>query len=163
MGRLLTSEYNSVMKCSVLDAILCPDTCGVMKKWYRWLLIVQKTWIISTAILGDPLCRVFVCMTFRSILNCVCPAVRSPVCGLWSFASCFMVPAGSPSRGGNVTVNVKDINQPSLPTPFYFVLVSICVFMALSTVLVLYSTVLVLSSPRADLHVVGMLRLMFLT
>ena len=39
-----------------------------------------------------------------------------------------LVPTGSPSRGGDVTVNVKDINQPSLPTPFY------SVFMALSTV-----------------------------
>ena len=39
-----------------------------------------------------------------------------------------------PSRGGDVTVNVKDINQQGLPTPFYSVLVSISVFMALSTV-----------------------------
>ena len=30
------------------------------------------------------------------------------------------VPVGSPSRGGDVTVYVFDINQPSLPTPFYF-------------------------------------------
>ena len=30
------------------------------------------------------------------------------------------VPAGSPSRGGDVTVYVFDINQPSLPTPFLF-------------------------------------------
>ena len=44
------------------------------------------------------------------------------------------VPAGSPSRGGDVTVYVKDINQPSLPTPFYSVLVSVSVFVALSTV-----------------------------
>ena len=44
------------------------------------------------------------------------------------------VPAGSPSRGGNVAVYVFDINQRSLPTPFYSVLVSISVFMALSTV-----------------------------
>ena len=44
------------------------------------------------------------------------------------------VPAGSPSRGGDVAVYVFDINQPSLPTPFYSVLVSICVFMAHSTV-----------------------------
>ena len=44
------------------------------------------------------------------------------------------VPAGSPSRGGDVTVHVCDINQPSLPTPFYSVLVSISVFMVLSTV-----------------------------
>ena len=44
------------------------------------------------------------------------------------------VPVGSPSRGGDVTVYVCDINQPSLPTSFYSVLVSISVFMALSTV-----------------------------
>ena len=41
---------------------------------------------------------------------------------------------GLPSRGGDVTVYVKDINLPSLPTTFYSVLVSIFVFMALSTV-----------------------------
>ena len=44
-----------------------------------------------------------------------------------------MVPAGSPSRGGDVT-SMFDINQPSLPTPFYFVLVSFSVSMALLTV-----------------------------
>ena len=44
------------------------------------------------------------------------------------------VPAGSPSRGGNVAVYVCDINQPSLPTSFHSVLVSVSVFMALSTV-----------------------------
>ena len=42
--------------------------------------------------------------------------------------------AGSPSYGGNVAVYVFDINQLSLPTPFYSVLVSISVFVALSTV-----------------------------
>ena len=41
------------------------------------------------------------------------------------------VSAGSPSRGGDVVVFVFDINQPSLPTPFYSVLVSVSVFMAL--------------------------------
>ena len=45
-----------------------------------------------------------------------------------------MVPTGSPSRGGDVAVYVFDINQPSLPTPFYSALVSVSVFMALSTV-----------------------------
>ena len=44
------------------------------------------------------------------------------------------VRAGSPSRGGDVTVYVFDINQPSLPTPFYSVLASISVFTAVSTV-----------------------------
>ena len=43
------------------------------------------------------------------------------------------VPTGSPSRGGDVAVYVFDINQPSLPTPFCSVLVSISVFMPLST------------------------------
>ena len=42
---------------------------------------------------------------------------------------------GSPLRGGNVVVYVKDINQPSLPTFFEnSVLVSISVFLDLSTV-----------------------------
>ena len=44
------------------------------------------------------------------------------------------VPAGSPSRGGDVAIYVFDVNQPSLPTPFHSVLESISVFMALSTV-----------------------------
>ena len=41
-------------------------------------------------------------------------------------------PAGSPYGGGDVKVYVFDINQPSSPTPFYSVLVSISVLMALS-------------------------------
>ena len=40
---------------------------------------------------------------------------------------------GSPSRGGNVAVYVLDVNQLILPTPFYSVLASVSVFMALST------------------------------
>ena len=39
-----------------------------------------------------------------------------------------------PSRGGDVAVYVCDINQPSLPTPFYSGLVSVSVLMVLSTV-----------------------------
>ena len=45
-----------------------------------------------------------------------------------------VVPTGSPSRGGDVAVYAFDINQPSLPTPFYSILVSASVFKALSTV-----------------------------
>ena len=44
-----------------------------------------------------------------------------------------LVPAGSPSRGGDVAVYVFDMDQPSLPTHFYSVLESVSVFMALST------------------------------
>ena len=36
--------------------------------------------------------------------------------------------------GGDVTVHALHINQLSLPTPFYYALVSISVFMALSSV-----------------------------
>ena len=47
----------------------------------------------------------------------------------------YSVPAGSPSRGEDVAVYVvDDIGQPSLPTPFYSFLVSISVFLVLSTV-----------------------------
>ena len=38
------------------------------------------------------------------------------------------VPAGSPSHGEDVVVYVKDINQPSLPTPFVLFL---CLFLSL--------------------------------
>ena len=41
---------------------------------------------------------------------------------------------GSPARVGDVAVYVFDISQSSLPTPFYSELVSISVFVALSTV-----------------------------
>ena len=44
------------------------------------------------------------------------------------------VPAGSPSHDRNVAVYVFDIYQRSLPILFHSVLVSISVFMALSTV-----------------------------
>ena len=40
----------------------------------------------------------------------------------------------SPSSGGDAAVHVLDGSQPSLPTPFYSVLVSVSVFMALSSV-----------------------------
>ena len=58
--------------------------------------------------------------------------------GLMNFTSpwcCLrLVPVGLPSRGGDVAVYVFDLNQSSLPTPFYSVLAFISVFMALSTV-----------------------------
>ena len=45
-----------------------------------------------------------------------------------------VVPTDSLSCGGNVAVCVSGINQPSWPTPFYSVLVSVSAFMALSAV-----------------------------
>ena len=38
---------------------------------------------------------------------------------------------GSPSHGGDVAAYVFDISQPSLPTPFHSVLVSVSVFIAI--------------------------------
>ena len=55
-------------------------------------------------------------------------------CDVTDTSFCLSVPVGSPSRGGDVMVYVKEITQPSLPTPFYSVLVSVSVFMALPTV-----------------------------
>ena len=67
--------------------------------------------------------------------------IRARVCFSFSlslFVSLYLsvsVPTGSPSRGGNVAVYVIDRNQPSLPTPFYSLLVSVSVFMTVSTAL----------------------------
>ena len=69
-----------------------------------------------------------------------CPLSHSLLLVL--FLPYWWVPTGSPSRGGDVIVYVKDIKQPSLPTPFHSVPVSVSVFMALSAVF--YST----NSPR---------------
>ena len=43
-------------------------------------------------------------------------------------------PHGCTFSGGDVVGYVKDIHKPSLPTPFYSLLVSISIFMVLSTV-----------------------------
>ena len=44
------------------------------------------------------------------------------------------VPTGSPSRCGDVAISVFEIMHPSFSTPFYSVLVSVSIFLALSTV-----------------------------
>ena len=66
-------------------------------------------------------------MTLSNYLFVICVSI---LC----FNTLFLVPAGSPSCGGDVAVYVTDINQPSLPTPFQTVPVSISVFIAISTV-----------------------------
>ena len=59
-----------------------------------------------------------------------------PSCDTWIVHSVSpkIVPAGSPSLGEDVVVYVFELNQQSLPTPFYSALVSISVFMALSAI-----------------------------
>ena len=44
------------------------------------------------------------------------------------------IPAGAPPRDGDIAIYVFDIKQLSLSHPFYSLLVSVSVFMALSTV-----------------------------
>ena len=68
----------------------------------------------------------------RRALSCLC--LVQGLSQIFVLMMVLSVPTGSPSRGGDVAVYVFDINQPSLPTPFCSVLVSISVFMALSTV-----------------------------
>ena len=79
----------------------------------------------------------------RRPLPCdTCDISRTPLISLVDYADLIIefvaaalqvifliIPAGSPSRGGDVTVYVFNKNQPSLPTPFYFVLVSISVLL----------------------------------
>ena len=60
--------------------------------------------------------------------------MRKRVTIILAIASCLRLAVGSPSRSGDVTIFVKEINQSSLPTSFYSVLVSISIFLALSTV-----------------------------
>ena len=72
--------------------------------------------------------RPFTHATPRISSPCICLSVSLSV------SLSLSVSAGSSSRGGDVANCVFDINQPSLPTPFYSVLVSVSVFMALSTV-----------------------------
>ena len=73
-------------------------------------------------------CRHYRGRTTVSGLSCYSRPHHSTTVG---FAS---APAGSPSRGGDVMIHVKEVNQPSLPTPFYSVLVSVAFCVALSTV-----------------------------
>ena len=82
-------------------------------------------------------CRGYFGSTFLFKLSYT-DTVHAPQCGLsrllrlhlslqvvlYGHCPCASAPAGSPSRGGDTAVHVFDINQPSLPTPFYSVFVS---------------------------------------
>ena len=58
------------------------------------------------------------------VIEAVVPGLRH--------ASTPLVPAGSPSHGGDVAVYVFDISQPNVPTPFFFFFLSCsCVYFCL--------------------------------
>ena len=104
----------------------------------------------NTVLWSDILCAIVsICRSTESN-NCVplsvchstafCPLGSNLYAIVWYSKLYHSVPAivqvhkVSPSCGGDVVLCVKDINQPSLPSACYSVLVSIFVFMALSSV-----------------------------
>ena len=66
--------------------------------------------------------------------SCVCIVCYAVSSATFTRLEAEGVPASSPSRGGDVAACVFNISQPSSPAPFYSLLVSVSVFMALSTV-----------------------------
>ena len=99
----------AISTCSV-----CPTSTTVLPP--TGLLLTCTRLVISLLTLCQTMC----------VPGCVDTAINiRAFVFMWVLVS-------SPSCWGDVVVYVKDINQPSLPTPFYSVLVS--VFTALSTV-----------------------------
>ena len=114
--------------------LLCSPQCPLISKWspcptaiyakcLRGSLGGTEEWVTAIPVL-----------TLKGALSVVVVNYHSDPY-LSFFLSFFLsfVPAGSPSRGGDVLVCVTSIKQPSLPTHFYYVVVSVSLFMALST------------------------------
>ena len=106
--------------------------------YYRYAKIVR---LLCTCMCTCVCICVCMCVCARvCVCVCVCVSELCITCGgywfnqLFHFLSLFVVSTGSPSCGGRVAVHVFDKNQPSLPIPVYSVLVSISVFLTLSTV-----------------------------
>ena len=94
--------------------------------WDRPVICASKGWVYVMSYVSTELrspCDM--CFERLSLRHVIC--FNSAEVARW-------VPTGSPSRGGDVAVYVFYINQPSLPTPFHSVRVTVSVFMALSTV-----------------------------
>ena len=114
---------------SSLSTPLLLFSCNIVAEWNIKVSLHFKK--------SSSVCEV-ICMKLRSF--CLSEALRrlSVVYfedkGAKSSIVSQIIPAGSPTRGGDGRVCVCDIYQPSLPTPFYSVLASISIFMALSTV-----------------------------
>ena len=87
-----------------------------------------KPWSVQSGSASwDDCGRAFLDKLRASLFSTLCwNSIATPL-HFFIFAYETCVPVGSPSRGGDVTVYVKDVNQPSSPTPFHFVLVSISV------------------------------------
>ena len=64
------------------------------------------------------LASMFVFMTLSTVFQSINSPDNSPLSHSL-LPVLFLLPTGSPSRGGDVAVYAKDINQPTLPTPFF--------------------------------------------
>ena len=83
-----------------------------------------------SVLLSSKRARTFFCLTFVfPLLSYFSISIFKLFFFHLSFLSVLVVPAGSPSRGGDVTVYVKDLNQPSLPTLFFSLF--LCLFLSL--------------------------------
>ena len=107
---------------SVVYSVVC--FCMLWNKW-MWFKKKKKTAIVDLIVFKWKV-RCCYKALWAALLNCVTEK--------WYYYSLLLiVPAGPSSCGGVVAVYVFDTNQRSLPTPFYSVLVSVSVIMALST------------------------------
>ena len=103
--------------------------------WVRSVMGFDISYQWDTYNYGHVQLRVMAYLTDRMCTIMVFVSVQSPTVTGLDISNCVSsCPRGPPSRGGDVVVHAFDENQPSLPTPFYSVLVSISVFTAFSTV-----------------------------
>ena len=134
------AEENCLLSCNWCPGKLhLPAQTGRLRNYSRRFSVTPglacSAWCPHTSCKPLPVGAFLPSKQTRALRNYSCRFSLTPA--LVSSAPCShsqYVPAGSPSRGGDVAVYVCNINQPSFPTPFYSVLVSISVFMALSTV-----------------------------
>ena len=115
--------------------IRCPKqhmyqhTCSQCVSTSNFLHLYYHYHLINGVQFQEKTCDVFLYLLTPSSHT---PSFGPPRC---ITTTVFCVPAWWPSRGGDVTVYVRDINQPSLPAPFVlFLFLSVSVCMALSTV-----------------------------
>ena len=112
-------------KHQLTNLVKSHETCWILWQLYAILSASIDAYIWQSRVLG-----------LKGILD----STSCPSHGVISGRSTLLqitlskVPTDSPLRGGDVALYVFNINQPSLPTPSYSVLVSISVVVALSSV-----------------------------
>ena len=124
--------YSLVVFCVVLVFFnLSVLFCCPMDSSVLW---TPQCYVLSSGPFGNVVFTTFSLMDLSARQVFVYYVLSSGPFQLYCVLSSGPFSTGSPSRGGDVAVYVCDINQPSLPTPFYSGLVSVSVLMVLSTV-----------------------------